>query len=118
MWGTYALLEFSNLLLGHGICLGNNRDKVDLCMEAAHKLNVELLQAITRVRLVRFQRRHDSRVTSGLDEVEACVNTVVDNLGPVDTVLLLEIAVEAGIDVLDDGNPAGRAGKKRERRSG
>lgn len=42
----------------------------------------------------------------GLDEVEAGVNAVVDDLGPVDTVLLLEVAIEAGLDVLYDGFPA------------
>ena len=45
-------------------------------------------------------------MTCGLDEVETSVNAVVDDLGPVDAVLLLEVAVEAGLDVLHDGFPA------------
>ena len=41
-----------------------------------------------------------------LDEVQAGVNTIVHHLLPVDAVLLLEISIETGFDVLDDGLPA------------
>lgn len=46
------------------------------------------------------------RVTRRLDEVDASVNSVVDELEPVDPVLLLEVGIKAGIDVVDDGLPA------------
>lgn len=41
----------------------------------------------------------------GFDKVEAGVNPVVDELVPVDAVLLLEVRVEARVDVLEDGEP-------------
>lgn len=50
--------------------------------------------------------RADARVAGGLDEVQARVDAVVDYLLPVDAVLLLEVLVEAGLDILEDGLPA------------
>ena len=46
-------------------------------------------------------------MTSRLNEVEASVNAVVNDLDSVDTVFLLEIRIEARLNVLDDGFPAG-----------
>ena len=48
----------------------------------------------------------DSRVTCGLNEVQAGVDAVVNDLLPVDPVLLLEIGVETRLNVLHDGLPA------------
>lgn len=45
-------------------------------------------------------------MTCRLDEVEAGVDTVVNNFLPVDAVLLFEVRVEAGLDVLHDRLPA------------
>ena len=42
-----------------------------------------------------------------LNEVDASVNPVVDELDPVDPVLLLEVGVEPSFDVVDDGLPPG-----------
>lgn len=47
-------------------------------------------------------------MTRRLDEVDASVDAVVDELGPVDAVLLLEVGVESGLDVVDNGLPATR----------
>lgn len=58
-------------------------------MKTAHDLNVQRLQ----------------RVASWLDEVNASVNTVVDNVHAVDLVLGFEIGIEALLDVLDDRPP-------------
>ena len=44
-------------------------------------------------------------MTSGLDEVDASVNTIVDNVHPVDLVLGLKIGIKALFDVLDDRSP-------------
>lgn len=51
-------------------------------------------------------------MTSGLNEVETSMDAVVHNFGPIDTVLLLQIRVEARLDIFNDGLPA----KKRETR--
>ena len=45
-------------------------------------------------------------MTRGLDEVQARMDAVVSHLLPVDPVLLLEIRIEASLDVLDNGLPA------------
>lgn len=45
-------------------------------------------------------------MASGLDEVETSVYSVVDNLHPVNTVLLLEVRVKPCLDVLNNGLPA------------
>jgi hypothetical protein len=44
----YPLLKVCNLLVGHGISLGDNRDQIDFCVQSAHKLNVNLLETMTR----------------------------------------------------------------------
>lgn len=46
------------------------------------------------------------RVTGGLDKVDTGVNTVIDEFEPVDSVFLLEIRVESGINVVNDWFPA------------
>ena len=51
-------------------------------------------------------RRRGIRVTSGLNEVEACMNAVVNNFGAVNTVLLFEVRVEARLNVLNNRLPA------------
>jgi hypothetical protein len=45
-------------------------------------------------------------VARRLDEVKASVNTVVDHLLTVHSVLLLEICIEASLDVFNDRFPA------------
>jgi hypothetical protein len=45
-------------------------------------------------------------VTRRLDKVDASVHAVVDELGAIDAVLLLEVGVESGLDVVDNGLPA------------
>ena len=47
-----------------------------------------------------------SRVTSGLDKVEACVDPVVDDLLAVEAALLLKVGIESRLDVLEDRPPA------------
>ena len=47
----------------------------------------------------------DVRMTSGLNEVEAGVDTVVHNFLPVDAVLLLQVGVKTGLDVIQDRPP-------------
>jgi len=46
-----------------------------------------------------------SRVTSWLDEVQTSVDAIIRDLLSVDAVFLLQIRVESGFDVLNDGLP-------------
>jgi hypothetical protein len=50
----------------------------------------------------------DSRVTSRLNEVDTSVNTVINQLFPVDSVLLLEIRVETSLNVVNNWFPTVR----------
>lgn len=86
---TYSGLEVGNLLVGKGIRLGDDGDQVDLGVEAAHDLDVEGLEG----------------VTGGLDEEDAGVNSVVNNVHAVDLVLGIEVGIESLLNVVDDGSP-------------
>ena len=86
---TYTLLEGGNLIIGEGVGLGDHRNEVDLGVQAAHNLNIERLE----------------RVAGGLDEVDAGVDAVVDNVHAVDLVLGIQVGVETLLDVLGDWAP-------------
>ena len=45
-------------------------------------------------------------MAGGLDEVKTSMDAVVYNLQSVNTVLLLQVGVETGFNVLQDGSPA------------
>jgi len=87
--GTYSLLEQSNLLVRKSIGLGNDGNQVDLGVQPAHDLNVQRLQGVAR----------------RLDEVDARVDTVVNDVGAVDLVLGLEVGVVSLLNVLDNRAP-------------
>ena len=86
---AYPLLESGNLVVRQRVRLGDDGDQVDLGVQASHDLDVERLQG----------------VAGGLDEVDARVHAVVDDVHPVDLVLGVEVGVEALVDVVDDGPP-------------
>lgn len=86
---TYPLLVLVNLVIGDGVGLGNDGNKVDLVMKLLHHLNVQGLQ----------------RMASGLDEVDNSVNAVVDNVHAVDLVLGVQVRIESLLNVLDDRIP-------------
>jgi hypothetical protein len=88
-YGTYTLLEGGNLIVGEGVGLGDHRNEVDLGVQTAHDLDIERLE----------------RVTSGLDEVDAGVDAVVDNVHAVHLVLGIQVGVETLLDVLGDWAP-------------
>ena len=50
MSSAYPGLEFGNFVIRQGVCLGDNRDKVDFGVKAAHKLNIEGLQPTGHLR--------------------------------------------------------------------
>ena len=85
----YSLLEHSNLLVRQRIRLGNDRNQVDLGVQSAHDLDIQGLQGMA----------------GGLDEVDACVDSVIHDVHPVHLVLRLEVCVKALFNVLDDRAP-------------
>jgi hypothetical protein len=103
-WSTYSLLECGDFLVGHGITLGNDWDQVDLVVQSLHELDIKSLE----------------RVASGCNEVQASIDTGVGDLAAIDTVLLLQIGVEAALDRSQNGLPAnvskggGRCGKEKK----
>lgn len=86
---THSLLEGRNFVVGESISLGDDWDEVDLGVQAAHDLNVQWLQ----------------RVAGGLDEVDAGMDAVVNNVDAVHLVLGIKVSVESLLNVLDDGTP-------------
>ena len=89
MQKSYPGLESSNLLVGQSISLGDDWDKVDLGMKSAHNLDIKWLEG----------------VASWLEEVDASVDAVVNDVHAVDLVLGIEVGVEALLDVIDDWSP-------------
>ena len=89
MQRSYPGLESSNLLVGQGISLGDDWDKVDLGMKSAHNLDIKWLEG----------------VASWLEEVDASMDTVVNDVHAVDLVLGIEVGVEALLDVVDNWSP-------------
>jgi len=91
MWRSdaYTLLECGNLVVGESVGLGDDGDKVDLGVQAAHDLDIKRLE----------------RVTSRLNEVDTGVDAVVDNVHAVDLVLGVQVSIEALLDVLNDWAP-------------
>ena len=83
------MLKSHNLLIREGVGLGNNRDKVDLCMQPLHDLDVQRLQGMTR----------------RLDEEDACMDPIVNNIHAVDLVFGIQVSVETLLDVVDNGSP-------------
>lgn len=86
---AYSGLESGDLLVGEGVGLGNDRDQVDLGVQALHDLDIQRLQ----------------RVASRLDEENAGMNAVVDNVHAVNLVLRIKVGIEALFDVVDDRAP-------------
>jgi len=43
---AYALLETDDLLVGQGIGLGNVMDQINLGVQAAHELDIDLLESV------------------------------------------------------------------------
>ncbi len=86
---AYSGLEGGNLLIGEGVSLGNDGNQVDLGVQALHDLDVQRLQ----------------RVAGGLDEEDAGVDAVVNDVHAVDLVLSIEVGIETLLNVIDNGSP-------------
>ncbi len=86
---TYSLLEVCNLFICHGVCLGNHRNQIDFRVESAHHFDIERLERMTR----------------RLDEVDASMDTVVDNVHTIDLIFGFEVGVKSLLNVLHNGPP-------------
>ena len=86
---TYTFLEVRNLFIGECVRLCNDWNEVDLGVEATHNLNIQRLE----------------RVASGLDEVDASMHAIINNVHPVNLVLGVQVRIESLLDVLDDWPP-------------
>jgi hypothetical protein len=86
---THSLLERRDFFISKCIGFGNDRNQVDFGVESAHDLHVQRLQ----------------RVTSRLDEVDTCMDAVVNDVHPVDLVLCVQVSIEALLNVFDDRTP-------------
>jgi hypothetical protein len=86
---AYPSLECNNLLIGHGISLGNDWDQVDLGMQSAHDFDIQWLQSMA----------------SWLNEVHASVDSVVNDVHTVDLVLRIQVCVETLLNVVHNWSP-------------
>lgn len=86
---THSGLEVGDLLVRKSIRLGDDGNKVDLGVQSSHDLDIEGLEGVAR----------------GLDEEDAGVDPVVDNVHPVDLVLGIEVGIEALLNVVHNGTP-------------
>ena len=104
---TYALLKVEEVVLGEGVGLGDDGDKVDAGAEALHDLNVEGFEAGSDVELEvsAWQIFDNSRMAGGTNEVETCVDAEVGLLVPLGLLLLPHIGLVLVVDELDDGQP-------------
>lgn len=86
---TYPLLESSDLLVGQSIGLGNDGDEVDLGVKTFHHLDVQRLQRMAR----------------WLNEKDAGMDPVVNNVHTIDLVLGVEVGIKALLDVVNNRPP-------------
>lgn len=86
---TYTLLERRNFFIRKCVGLGNNRNEVDFGVESAHDLDIQWFK----------------RVSCGLDEVDTCMHTVVNDVHAVDFILGIQVGVKSLLDVLNNWSP-------------
>ncbi len=70
-------------------CAGNIIRAADFSVESAHYFDIQRLQ----------------RMSSRLDEVDASMDTVVDDIHTIDLVFGFEVSVESLLNVFHDGPP-------------
>jgi hypothetical protein len=83
------LLEVGNLFIGESIRLCDDWDEIDLGVKSTHDLNIQGLE----------------RVTSWLDEIDASMHAVINNVHPVHLILSVQVRIESLLDVLNDWPP-------------
>lgn len=90
---TYSGLKFGNFLIGQSVCFRDDGYQVDFGVQLTHEFDVDRFQSGGgNVNYETHSYLHVYlRVTSRLNEVEACVDTIVGDLLAVDPVFLLEV---------------------------
>ena len=83
------MLEVGNFLVCQRVCLGNDRNQVDFGVQPTHDFDVQRLQG----------------VTSWLDEVDTCVNAIVDNVHAVNLVLGLKVCIKSLLNIFHNWPP-------------
>lgn len=86
---TYSRLESGDLLVRQGIGFSDDGNQIDLGVETLHDLNVEGLE----------------RVAGRLNEENAGMNAVVNNVHSVDLVLRVQIGIKALLDIVRNRSP-------------
>lgn len=130
----HPALEPLPLFEGECVRLGDDGNHVDLVVDGLHELNIQGLQAgctgdrgassqrhtsdfsISGTRALdkeRWDREKgsvwwDSPVAERGDEVEAAVNSVVNDVSAIEAALVVEVALKLVVDVADDGVETGR----------
>lgn len=105
-----SCFEGDDFFFGHGVGFGDDGNEIDSSVKTSHEFYVDWFQSARGTRCERDGTREkaaqDERVTGGFDEVETGVNSVVDNLGAIDAVLLFEVGVVTSFDVVEDRFPS------------
>ena len=112
---TYSGLEIGNLLISHSIRFGDHRNEVNARVQTRHEFN------INRSKASRAINTHASnlcdanlRVTCWLNEVEASMDTIVDDFLTIDLVLVFQELVKSRLNVLEDWSPTRGVSQKKE----
>ena len=103
---THAGLKVSDLLVCESIRLGNDGNEVDFGMQLPHKLDIDRFQTVKCVIKVSDSDHTYLRMTRGLNEVKAGMNTIIRNFLAVHAILLLQVRVKTRFNVLDNRFPA------------
>ena len=56
---NHPLFEFCDFLVCHCVCLRNNGNEIDFCMESAHKLDIDLFQATRDMSITNSLLKHE-----------------------------------------------------------
>lgn len=86
---SHSLLEHGDFLISESVSFGDDRDKVDFRVKSSHNFDIKRLQG----------------VTCRLDEINASMNTIVNNVHAIHLVLGLEVCIKSLFDVLNDRPP-------------
>lgn len=115
----HPALEPLPLSEGERVCLGDDRNHVDLIVNGLHELNIQRFQAGGTERRRgqrggikagenRQQPPRRSPVAEGGDKIEAAVDPIVNNVSAIEAALVVEVAFKLVVDVADDGAETGR----------
>jgi hypothetical protein len=113
---TNSGLEVGNFLISHCIRFGDDGNEVDACVQTRHELYVNGSKTSRTISTNEMNSCHGNlRVTRWLNEVQACMDTIVNNFLTVDLVLVFQILVKSRLYILDNWSPAEEVSQKKMR---